>query len=161
MPANRPSVLWNQHVRAGQAFSAENFVIPGGGLLGHIQLFNPAGSGIRVRLRSAHQIATSVSNSNVRRHDVALAVLGPPAGFISENLLGGQPAPAAEMRSAALAAAVGTTFWTVNAPANVPAPYPPGEREWGHDLLPGQGILFQAAAGVVLIVNWQWVEVPL
>ncbi len=167
MPFERDNLTWSKHVANGEAFSAENFIIPGGGLLGHMQLFNPVlpppgRSPVRVRLRSVHQItAVGIAASNVRRHDVALAILGPPVPFINENLLGGQPVPVGEMRGAALVAAVGSTFWQLNAPVAQPAIYPPEGRDWGHDLLPGQGILLQAAASVVLIVNWMWVEVPL
>ena len=162
MPFVRDNITWSKHVANGEAFSSENFIVPGVGLLGHVQIFNPALSTVRVRLRSLHQdVIVGTVLSNVNRHDVALAILGPPAPFISENLLGGQPAPVAEMRSAALGAAVGTTFWQLGGPVSTPALYPPEGREWGHDLLPGQGILVQAGAAVVNIIMWQWVEVPL
>ena len=156
-----PAHTWDHHMQQGEAFSSENFLIAAVGLLNHVQLFNPAGSGVRVRLRSAHAIATTPPFANVRRHDVALAIVGPPAPFIIENLLGGGAAAVAEMRGAQLAAAVGSIFWQVNALTLSPATYPPEGREWGFDLLPGQGILFQAGANITLIINWMWVEVPL
>lgn len=161
MPFERDDSTWSKHVRAGEAFSAEDFLVGVGGTVALLQLFNPVASGIRVRLRSVHAIGNAAQAVNVRRHDVALATLGPPAGFVVENLLGGAAANVGEIRSAQPAAAVGTIFWQLNAPANTPAIYPPEGREWGHDLLEGQGVLLQAAAGVTLIVNWQWVEVPL
>ena len=35
-------------------------------------------------------------------------------------------------------------------------------QEWGHDLLPGQGILMNSVViGGIFIINWQWVELPL
>ena len=161
MTITRASNTWVRHVKVGEAFSAENFVVGAGGLLAHCQLFNPLASGIRVRLRSVHAILGVAVGVNVSRHDVALTTLGPPAPFVTENLLGGGPANVAEMRSESPVAAVGSIFWQLNAPGNVPAIYPPHGREWGYDLLEGQGILLQAAAGITLITNWQWVEVPL
>lgn len=152
---------WNNHVAAGEAYSAENFLIGVGGTFAHLQLFNPVGSGIRVRLRSVHGILTALFTGFVRRHDVALATLGLPAGFVVENLLGGGAAAVAEMRSSQPAALVGAEMWRLNAPANVPAIYPPAGREWGQDLLEGQGILVAGAAAQTTIVNWQWAEIPL
>jgi hypothetical protein len=152
---------WSEYVANGQAFAAENFLVGVGGTFAEIQLFNPVASGVRVRLRSAHNILVLGAGIALRRHDVALATLGLPAGFIVENLLGGGPAEAAEMRSAAPVAVDGTTMWQMSAPPNIPAIYPGEGREWGMDLLEGQGVLMQAAAGTTIIINWHWVEVPL
>lgn len=156
-----PAHSWLEHVANGEAFSAENFLIGAGGVLVHLQLFNPAASGIRVRLRSVHVTGIIALAANVRRHDTPLTTLGLPAGFIVENLLGGQPVSVAEMRSQAPVAALGTTIWQISAPGSQPAIYPPEGNEWGFDLLEGEGLLLQAAAGATLIAMWQWVEVPL
>ncbi len=161
MPASRDRKSWAKYVAAGQAFSAENFLIGAVGTIASIQLFCPLASGIRVRLRSVHSIAVAAQTVAINRHDVALTTLGLPAGFIVENLLGGQPVAVAEMRSQAPVLTLGASFWSLTSPGAVPAIYPPGGREWGHDLLPGQGIHLAALAGATLIVNWQWAEVPL
>ena len=155
------SEIWLKHIEAGEAYAAENFVIPGGGLIGHLQLFNPVGSGKRIRLRSLNMTAAAAHNGNVYRHDVPLATLGLPAPFIVENMLAGGPAEVAEHRSVVLAAAVGSIFWAMSAIANAPATYPPEGREWGFDLLEGQGIHATGALGAANIVMWHWVEVPL
>lgn len=152
---------WLEHVANGEAFAAENFLIGVAGTFAEIQLFNPVASGVRVRLRSAHATAGLAVAANLRRHDVALGTLGLPSGFIVENLLGGGPAEVAEMRSAAPVAEDGTIMWQLSSDANQPAIYPGEGREWGMDLLPGQGILMQAAVAITLIVMWHWVEVPL
>ncbi len=157
------SEAWSRHVANGEAFSAENFVIGVGGVLAHVQLLNPAGSGKRVRLRSLHATLGIATGVNIRRHDTPLTTLGLPAGFIVENLLS-SVAPGsevAEMRSESPVGALGTVIWQIGGPANRPAMYPGGGREWGYDLLEGQGILCQAAAGVTMIIMLQWVEVPL
>lgn len=152
---------WLNFVRKGQAFYAEDFVQPGAGLFGHLQLFNPAGSGIRVICRDVQHAGTATAIRNLRRHDVALATLGPPAGFVIENELGGGPAAVAEVREDALAVAVGSIFGIIAHPAFDEGSLPPSGQEWLHELLPGQGILVTGAVGLVVIVNWQWVEVPL
>ncbi len=152
---------WSDYVMNGEAFSAENFVVPGVGVIAHVQLFNPVASGVRVRLRSLSCTSGVATALNIVRHDVALATLGLPAGFIVENLLGGGPAAVVEHRSLAQVAAVGSIFWQIGSPANDVALFPPGGREWGFELLEGQGILIRGAATAAVIVNWQWVEVPL
>lgn len=131
-------------------------------MFAHVQLLNPGGSGKRVRLRSAHVIASVGVGVSLRRFDTPLTTLGLPAGFIVENLNSAIPpgSEVAEMRSESNVAALGTTIWQGSAPPNQPAIYPPEGREWGFDLRPGQAILFQAAAAVTLIVMWQWIEVP-
>ncbi len=161
MPANKKMTTWAEHVMAGEAFSAENFLIGVGGTVAQIQLFNPVASGKRIRLRSVHSIITVASGVNLLRHDTPLGTLGVPAGFVIENLLGGGQAEVAEMRSDQPVAAAGSLFWQLGAPGSVPAIYPPGGREWGHDLLEGQGIHMQGAVGLTSIINWQWVEIPL
>ena len=152
---------WQEHAANGEAFSAEDFILASGGLYPHVQLFNPVASGIRVRLRSVHQILTTAVLSNVRRYDPPGAILGPPVPFIIENLLGGGPAAIAEVRHANLVAAVGSPFWLLQAPASAPAMYPVRSQEWRHDLLEGEGIVLQGNPGTTLIANWQWVELPL
>ncbi len=161
MPASRDTTRWSKNVREGEAFSAENFLLGVVATQAHVQLLNPVGSAVRVRLRSVHAVLPVAIVLSVARHDPALATLGLPAPFIVENLLGGQPVAVAEMRSATLAVPVGAVFWQLSAPANIPAIYPPAGREWGHDLLPGQGIVIIAGVAQTCIVNWQWVEVPL
>lgn len=156
-----PSSRWLDHVANGEAFAAENFMLPVGGMVNQMQLFNPVGSGIRVRLRSVHMTGVPVNSATVRRHDTPLATATLPAPFIVENLLGGGPAAVGEMRSDTVVAASGTLFWSVNSIGSSPAPYPPQGREWGFDLLPGQGFLFAGPIGGTLIVNWHWAEVPL
>lgn len=161
MPLARGNTTWQSHVRNGEAFSAEDFIIGSGGLVPHLQLFNPVGSGIRVRLRSVHETMTVARSLNVRRYDPPGSILGPPAGFVIENLLGGGPAAVAEVRSNNGAIPVGSPFWLLQSNANEPAIYPAQGLEWGHDLLEGHGIVLVGGAGQTLIAMWQWVELPL
>ena len=152
---------WSDYVMNGEAFSAENFVVPGVGVIAHVQLFNPVASGVRVRLRSLSCTSGLPTALDFVRHDTPLATLGLPAGFIVENLLGGGPASVIEQRSLAQVAPVGSIWWQISGPANDVALFPPGAREWGFELLEGQGILIRGGATAAVIVNWQWAEVPL
>lgn len=152
---------WSDYVANGEAFAAENFLVPGGGLRAHVQLLNPVASGVRIRLRSLSCTSGLALAHDVCRHDTPLATLGLPVTFITENLLGGGPASAVEHRSVAQAGASGSVFWQISAPANDVALFPPEARQWGFDLLEGQGLLVRSAAAQVVIVNWQWAEVPL
>ncbi len=152
---------WSDHVAAGEAFAAENFLIGAGGTVAQIQLFNPVGSGKRIRLRSLHDILVAAIAATIFRHDTPLSTLGLPAPFIVENLGPGGVSEVAEMRSDQPVASTGSSFWSLNAPGNMPAIYPPKGLEWGHDLLPGQGIHVTGAVGITVIINWQWAEVPL
>ncbi len=155
------ATTWAEHVAAGEAFAAENFLIGLGGTVAQMQLFNPVGSGKRVRIRSLHDILPAAVSATIYRHDTPLSTLGLPAPFIVENLGPGGVAEVAEMRGDQPVAPAGSSFWSLNAPANMPAIYPPKGMEWGHDLLPGQGIHVTGAAGITIIINWHWVEVLL
>ena len=155
------SNTWLEYIANGEAYAAENFLIGVAGQFAHLQLFNPVGSGKRVRLRSVHATGVPAQFGGVSRHDTPLITLGLPATFVIENLLAGGPVGFAQMRSVSSVATIGSLFWQLNAPGSSPAIYPPGGREWGFDLLEGQGILVQGALGGTSIVNWMWVEVNL
>ena len=124
-------MTWNDHAANGEAFSAEDFIIGAPGLFAHVQLFNPVDSGKRIRLRSVHAVNVSIINMNVRRYDPPGAILGPPAPFIIENLLGGGPAPVAELRHVNALVQAGSPFWVIQAPASTIAVYPAKGLEWG------------------------------
>lgn len=156
-----PDDQWSEYVRTGRAFSA--VALQGGvaGMFAHAQIFNPAGSGIRVRVRviEAFTVFGFAINQNVRRFDTALAVLGAFAG--PENLLGGGPAPGAEIRTESRVVAAGGAFWVLLGPGNTRPDYAPPPRDWSHDLLPGQGVVNVATVGGFVFAGYQWAEVPL
>lgn len=152
---------WSQYVSNGEAFAAQNFQGVVAGQFAFTQLFNPIGSGVRVRVfvwEFMTVFAVAV-NSNIRRHDVALATLGAFAG--PENLLGGGAAPAAEIRSVSQVGALGSTFWLTISAGTMRNDYPTLQLEWGHDLLPGQGMIANSTVGGFSFVGYMWAEVPL
>ncbi len=149
---------WLEHVANGEAYSAEDFIIGAVGLYPHLQLFNPVGSGKRIRIRKVHQTMTVPRVVNVRRYDPPGVILGPPVPFVIENLLGGGPPAVAEVRHDNIVVPSGSPWWLLQSNANDRGVYPPRGQEWGHDLLEGHGILLQSAANTTLIALWMWVE---
>lgn len=152
---------WSEQVAAGEAFVAQGFQPAVAGMIPLVQLFNPIGSGVRVRVRCWNPIPIfSVAiNHNIWRHDVALTVLGAFSG--PQNLLGGGAAPVAEVRTDSLLAGATSRFWLFLSAGNTRKSYPVEELDWGHDLLPGQGILNTGAAGSFVFLGMQWTELPL
>ncbi len=154
---------WFTSMREGRCFAAENFIIPVAGFFGILQIFNPVASATRVIVQDISSTLGGASAPRIRRHDVALATLGPPAPFIIENLLGGGPAPVTEVRSASLAIPPGSPFWLMLAStADLLTTYPTDGREDAHILLPGQGLVTnQLFASLVNINMYLWTEEPL
>jgi len=153
--------LWSEYVQNGDAYAGT--VLQGAvvGQVAHVQLFNPVGSGIRVRLRAFETIPVFAGaiNTNPRRHDTALTTFTPQLG--PDNLLAGGGSPIAELRQVSQVGALGSPFWLILSGGNTRKDYPTLSMEWGHDLLPGQGILCQSAVGGLIYVGFMWAEVPL
>lgn len=156
-----PDDEWSEYVANGQAFAGEGFQGAVGGQIGKVQLFNPVGSGIRVRLRCLEPMAlfAIAINTNIRRHDVALTTFAPFAG--PENLLGGGAAAVAEIRNETAVGQVGSPFWLLLAAGNNRRDYPVRHLDWGHDLLEGQGVIANTTVGGFLLMGFMWAEVPL
>lgn len=153
---------WNEHLMNGEAFCSIGLQGGAVGMIAHVQLFNPVGSGVRVRLRTLETLPIFfiAINTNIRRHDVALTTNAPFAG--PTNLLGsGGAAALAETRTDSLVAAPGSPFWLILSTANTRKDYPALQLEWGHDLLEGQGIVLQSGVGGFIFTGFMWVEVPL
>lgn len=152
---------WSMHVASGEAYAGEILRLGVGGEYPHAQLFNPVGSGLRVRLRSMQPMAIFgiAINTNMRRHDVALTTLGAFAG--PANLLGGGAAPVAELRHETNVALLGSPFWLILSAGQTRSDYPVKHLDWGYDLLPGQGFVQSGIVGGFLLSGFIWAEVPL
>ena len=155
---------WASHVENGEAFVSEIFQTGVPAQLGFVQLYNPLGapSPVRIRLRQLEPMAIFgfAINTNVRRHDVALANLG---GFTApHNLLGsGGAAAVAEPRFVSQVAMIGSLFWLILSSGSTRKQYPALHMDWGHDLLPGQGIMMNSLVGGFILTGFMWAEVPL
>ena len=156
-----PDDEWSEYVANGEAFSGVVNQAAAVGMFALGQIFNPVASGIRVRLRCLELFAVFgvAINSNIRRHDIALATFAPFGG--PENLLGGGAAAGAELRNASVAALVGSPFWLILSAGSTRKDYPTRQLSWGHDLLPGQGVIANGLGGGFLVMGFQWAEVPL
>ena len=156
-----PDDEWSELVANGQAYAGQALQVAIPAQIAHVQLFNPVGSSVRLRIRSLQPMAVfSIAiNTNIRRLDVPLATFTPFAG--PENLLGGGAAPVGELRQDSLLANVGAPFWLFLSAGSTRKNYPPKALDWGQDLLPGQGIALQSSPGGFIVVGFMWAEVPL
>lgn len=75
------SDLWLEHLANGEAYACENFIVGVGGLFPHVQIFNPSGSGKRIRVYTLHATAGAAVTGSLRRHDTELLTAGPPRRF--------------------------------------------------------------------------------
>lgn len=157
-----PDDEWSDHVENGEAFAAEIAVIAIGGMSPLSQLFNPAASGVRIRLRCVESFAFLAGsiNQNIRRHDVALPS-GPSVFGGPQNLLGGGALPVAEFRFDNVVALVGSPFHLILAAGSNRRGYPVDHLDWGHDLEESEGLMHNGTVGGFLILGYQWAEVPL
>lgn len=162
MISHMPDDEWSEAVANGEAFSAEALVVAAPATVPLLQLFNPAASPKRIRLRCVESMAFigGPINQNIRRHDVALPSTGPPFGG-PENLLGGGPASIAEFRFDNPAVPVGSPFWLILSAGQTRKDYPVLQLDWGHDLLPTQGLMHSGGVGGLLIIGYQWTETNL
>lgn len=154
---------WSNHVMNGEAFVAEGIRTAVGGMIPELQILNPVASGVRLRLRFLEPMpfVGGPINNNVRREDVPLTNLQAPPFGAPQNLLGGGPAPVAEIRDDSVAVLTGSPFWLVLTTGFGRRSYAPRTLDWGQDLLEGQGIMMTGGLGGFLITGWQWVEIPL
>ena len=152
---------WSEHVANGEAFIGEALEPASGGMIAHAQIRNPPGSLKRIRLRMLvpMPIFGIAINTNIRRYDPALATLAPFAPPM--NLMGSGGAAVAELRNDSLLVAVGSPFHLILSAGSARKNYPPLNLDWGHDLLPGEGLVLQSAVGGFILVGFMWVEVLL
>lgn len=157
---------WNEHVMNGEAFVGLGFQTGVAGQIGNVQLFNPLGAfvPVRVRLRCLETIPIGGVgiNTNPRRHDVGIVPGGSFAG--PRNLLGsGGAGTATELRASTNVGHEpgGVPFWLILSAGSTRKDYPTRHLDWGHDLLPGQGILLTSAVGGFIKAGFMWVETPL
>ena len=153
---------WSEYVRNGQAFACTILATAVPAMIPEVQLFNPVGSGVRLRVRNLEPMTLFGFglNQNIWRLDTPITSTG--VFGIVENLLGGGSAPLAEQRFdnvAALPAA--GRWWLFLVAGNTRVSYPAKPQPWGHDLLPGQGLMNNGAIGGSTFVGYEWAEVPL
>lgn len=153
---------WSAYVSNGEAFNGEGLQGAVAGQIAHVQIFNPVASGVRVRMRHMEPIPVFgiAINTNPRRHDVALTSNVPFAG--PTNLLGsGGAAANVQLRNVSQVGSLGSPFYLFLSTGFSRKTYPVKALDWGHDLLPGQGLVLQSGVGGFMIVGFEWAELPL
>lgn len=146
---------WYYSIRAGQAFARSLNQTASIGNFSHVQLFNPAGSGVNIVLRRILIDVDVPSDVAFRQHDTAFAV-APVAG---KNLLAGATSAAGVVDTTATAGESGTTYGQFPVPADSLYPF---IDDWFGEIGPGEGFLVGARTVNVALRGWyQWIELPI
>ena len=145
--------FWLNEIRAGRAFVHAVRLAASVGDSGHIQLFNPAGSGITVipyRLITATDANAAL---NLSQHNTEL---GTDNG-VGVNLLSGGPASAAHLRSIDSAVGLGTILGETRSLADTPFEW---YRDWLMELGEGEGLVsFSGTANILNMATFFWIEI--
>jgi hypothetical protein len=147
------NVDWLYYMRQGKGFGRGASLAASVGNIGHVQLLNPAASGVTILLKNILVGAQAQQAPTLRTYDTALATLV-GAGV---NLSLGGAAGQGVIRTDVPAAGVGTLMYPFELPAfqNL-NPF----GDWIAVLAQGKGILVQGGAANLLIdCTFCWVEV--
>lgn len=145
--------FWLEEIRAGRAFVRGGERSEVGGQFAHIQLINPAASGITVIVYSAISDLSAGDRTHLVTHNAQLTgLIG-----LGVNLLSGGNAGAGMVRSENNAVAQGTSIALRIATSSFPIEWFPG---WGFELGEGEGILLRAGLVNTRIgATFKWIEV--
>jgi len=143
---------WLSYIQAGQAFVLGARMAAGAGVINHVQLFNPVGSGKTVLARRVIVSCSVVDGLDLNIHNAALAT-DAGAGI---NMLSGGAAGVAHIRTQQNAAELGTVVSPVSNPALTPFVH---GGDWLFQLAPGQGALVcHFTVNENLNGTWFWAE---
>lgn len=145
--------FWLNEIRAGRAFAAGTTFGADPGENSHVQVFNPAASGITVIMRRALINGGVDSMYEIATHNVALTTL------IGQgvNMLSGGGASLAEWRSQSIAGLSGTQFGRVSLLAETTFEM---MKDWQIELGEGEGVLIrQLIVAQNVRVTMEWIEV--
>lgn len=129
---------WFQELRAGRAFSGSASQGAVAGEYSHVQLLNPAGSGVQAIVAQLRAKVAVASTIELRLYDTGLTT---DAGAVA-NLLAGGAAGASHVRRQTNVAGLGSTLSLYYLAANTPTVLWPS---WGPELAPGKGVLVLCA----------------
>ncbi len=145
---------WITELRAGRCFSQGSVIGPVAGQNSHIQLLNPAGSGVTAIVYSLTPACiTTATDAEMRRHDTALTT----AIGNGTNLLVGGAAGQCQVRGQNNAGVLGSTvFWRLRLAAGVYQ----FVNWWSAELGEGEGILIALmTVNVANVCSFWWNEV--
>ena len=144
---------WLSEVRAGRAFGFGDEQNGVAGQKSHVQLFNPAGSGVNALVRLTMVARGTAGVVGLCFHDTALTTdVG--AGI---NLLRGGAAGACHVRKATDAADLGSQIFALRLQASASFEV---TAEWLAEIGPGEGIHWRdGTVADTLTVGFLWAEV--
>lgn len=144
---------WLSQLRAARAFLGSASIGPTAANYSHVQLYNPAGSGVQVIVRTAFASVAVAAFVNLGRYDVALTT---DQGTGKNSLLGAAAAQA-HIRSQDNAARLPTLVAQMYLQAGLPINF---ASEWLVEISPGQGIvLYPDTVNTEIVAAFSWYEV--
>ena len=150
-PEVKAKDYWLEQVRLGRAFGANESNAGGVGTNGHLELWNPAGSG---KTFIVHRLSVSLSAAGsitVGIHTSTGSDLTGP-GF---NLLAGGAAPVGEIREQVFAGSVGSLVWGHAVLGATPVVVEP---VWLLELPAGKGLWINGEVNMTVAMSVSWVE---
>lgn len=145
---------WLSELRAGRAFSQTLALGATPAEYGHVQLFNPASSGVKIVVYTANAIGSSAMALYLSLYNTALTTDG-GAGV---NLLSGGSAGAGHIRSATDASQLGTALHFIQHAAGEHKYFEP---RWLCQLGESEGVaVYASTVNVGMAVSFQWIELP-
>lgn len=143
---------WLTAIRRGLAFVGGQGITGAAGQQAHVQLLNPAGSGITVVMHKCKATRDTAGSLLFHRHDTALTTLE----TTQVNLLIGGTAPVGQIRTVSNAGNLGTLIFPLATPSDQTLVL---FEEWGPELGPGEGVVVinPSAAGTLRAV-FEWIE---
>lgn len=136
--------------KAGVAFIASEYISTSAGNYGHVQLWNPAGSGKRLIVEAINASLGSASTIALCKHNARLAA---PIVVPESKRIGGADVSVAEVVEYQAASVAGSSFWTVLGQNVV-------EKRFFEPVViePGNSILVRSLAGVGVNCAFEYYE---
>lgn len=145
---------WYSEIRRGRAFCNSTQVAAVAATYGHIQLFNPAASGVLIIVRAIITSFTSAQKSFVGIHNTALTT----AVNNGVNLLNGGAAGLGAVRTQTNATQLGNLIARAIVPANDAYTY---ALDWFMELDAGEGCIATLDnQNVAMDATFFWIELP-
>ena len=144
--------FWLNEIRAGRGFVHSVRLAASVGNNGHVQLFNPAASGITVLVKRLSHSSGGAPLAHMTQHNTELTT---DAGA-GVNLLSGGGAAAAHLRSVDNSGVLGTIIGNHEIPATTPLLW---FDDWFMELGEGEGLVaVNGSVNVSINATFFWIE---
>lgn len=146
---------WFRELRAGRCFGRGTNLTAAAGNNAHVQLFNPAGSGVNIIVHSVIVWVGTAQIIRIMERDVAEVLVA-----TGENLLNGGAASLGEIRTRDGVILANPPIVEVSIPVSTPF-NPNPNIPWLYEIGPGEGVIIVAnTIATQLGVTYLWNEVP-